>query len=60
MYTPTLEELKEADQDCQGFCRNCGEIAEGVEPDAENYECECCGQHQVFGAQEFAMRGWVR
>src|SRR5438477_8107813 len=28
---------------------------EDVEPDACEYECECCGEHQVYGAQEIAL-----
>lgn len=35
-----------------GFCTACGEDADGCEPDARNYECECCGAHAVFGAAE--------
>ena len=38
--------------DNPGFCVACGEDAEGCEPDARNYECECCGKRMVFGAQE--------
>lgn len=38
--------------DNPGFCIECGAENEGVEPDAENYECESCGEHQVFGADE--------
>ena len=34
-----------------GFCTACGEEAEGVEPDACNYECEYCGAASVFGAE---------
>jgi hypothetical protein len=41
--------------DNPGFCLACGEDADGVEPDARRYECECCGQHQVYGAQELAL-----
>jgi len=36
-----------------GFCNACGEDAEGCEPDARNYECEACGEEQVFSAEEF-------
>jgi hypothetical protein len=35
-----------------GFCHNCGEEADGCEPDARNYKCEVCGAHEVFGAEE--------
>jgi hypothetical protein len=38
-----------------GICVACGEDAEGCEPDARNYECESCGERQVFGAEELLM-----
>ena len=38
--------------DNPGFCIACGEDAEGVEPDARKYECECCGKRAVYGAEE--------
>ncbi len=39
--------------DNPGFCRSCGEEQDGCEPDARNYECENCGEFEVFGAEEF-------
>jgi hypothetical protein len=38
-----------------GFCTSCGEDADGCEPDARNYECDCCGERTVFGAEELLM-----
>lgn len=38
--------------DNPGFCKACGKSADGCEPDARNYECESCGEAQVFGAEE--------
>lgn len=38
-----------------GFCKACGEDADGCEPDARNYKCDFCGEHQVFGAAEILM-----
>lgn len=38
-----------------GFCLACGEEAYGVEPDARRYECECCGERKVYGAEEVLM-----
>jgi predicted RNA-binding Zn-ribbon protein involved in translation (DUF1610 family) len=35
--------------DNPGMCLACGVEADGVEPDAEEYECEACGEPQVFG-----------
>jgi predicted amidophosphoribosyltransferase len=38
--------------DNPGLCVACGADAEGVEPDARKYECECCGKRAVYGAEE--------
>lgn len=41
--------------DNPGFCLLCGNEASGVEPDAENYQCESCGAEQVFGADQLLI-----
>lgn len=41
--------------DYVGFCRVCGAEAEGVEPDARQYECESCGAMAVYGAEELLL-----
>jgi hypothetical protein len=41
--------------DNPGFCINCGEEADGCEPDARRYECEACGAKAVYGASELLM-----
>jgi hypothetical protein len=38
--------------DCTGFCLACGNEQDGCEPDATDYECEACGEHKVYGAEE--------
>lgn len=38
--------------DNPGICVACGEDAEGCEPDAERYACECCGKRAVYGAEQ--------
>ena len=38
-----------------GFCTACGTDAEGVEPDARQYRCDACGEHEVYGAEELAF-----
>ena len=43
---------RETDLENPGFCLACGEEQEGCEPDACNYQCESCGEYQVFGAEE--------
>lgn len=38
--------------DNPGFCLACGAEADGCEPDAQEYECEACGEPKVYGAEE--------
>lgn len=38
-----------------GICMACGEEFEGVEPDAEEYPCEACGEAQVYGAVQAVL-----
>ena len=54
----TVERVVEAVMrrlDNPGFCVACGEDAEGCEPDARGYECELCGKHAVYGAEELLL-----
>ena len=54
----SLERIMEAVEDeseCLGFCTECGTEAYGVEPDARAYECEECGAHSVYGAEELLI-----
>lgn len=41
--------------DNPGFCLACGNEQDGCEPDAREYECEACGEHEVYGAEELMM-----
>lgn len=41
--------------DNPGFCLACGHEQEGCEPDAEDYECEVCGEHKVWGAAQVLL-----
>lgn len=54
--TDQLIEAIEADEGI-GFCLACGDEAYGVEPDARKYECESCGEMQVYGAEEILLMG---
>ena len=38
-----------------GYCLACGAEADGVEPDAREYECESCGASEVYGAEELII-----
>lgn len=59
--TVTIERVRDAVEryanglDNPGFCLACGHEQEGCEPDAHNYECESCGEKQVFGAEELLI-----
>ena len=41
--------------DNPGFCMSCGFESDSCEPDAQNYECESCGERTVFGAEELYL-----
>jgi predicted RNA-binding Zn-ribbon protein involved in translation (DUF1610 family) len=41
--------------DNPGICVSCGNEQGGVEPDARRYECEACGDHAVYGAEELLL-----
>lgn len=53
----TIDHIMQAveDDDNTGFCLNCGEIADYVEPDAREYTCEACGENAVYGAEELLL-----
>jgi predicted RNA-binding Zn-ribbon protein involved in translation (DUF1610 family) len=44
-----------ASYDDTGICVACGEDAYGVEPDAEKYECEACGEQAVYGGEQLLL-----
>lgn len=43
--------------DNPGLCLACGNEQDGCEPDARKYECEACGCHEVYGAEELLLSG---
>ena len=57
----TLERIEDAVRremftlDNPGLCLACGNEQGGCEPDARRYECEACGERQVFGAAEILL-----
>lgn len=38
-----------------GFCTSCGSDQSGVEPEANGYKCESCGQMTVSGAENLLL-----
>ena len=59
MRTFTLEQIEPAMDDLVGFCVACGAERDSCEPDARKYECDECGEHQVYGAEELIIMGLV-
>lgn len=51
--------MDEVEDGTLGVCLACGEIAEGVEPDARGYECDCCEKKKVYGLEEAVLMGFV-
>lgn len=47
------------EDDNTGVCLACHEEASGVEPDAEDYECENCGEHRVTGMMNLLLGGHI-
>lgn len=40
-----------------GFCIECGERHDNIEPDARQYLCEYCEKNTVYGAEEILLMG---
>lgn len=41
--------------DNPGICVCCGVDVDGVEPDANEYDCEACGEPGVYGCEELLL-----
>jgi hypothetical protein len=52
-------DLEQMMNDYEGLCLACGEQSSCVEPDAENYECEVCGESMVYGAEQLVIMGKI-
>lgn len=55
-----LELHEEHSDEFPGLCLSCGEDARGVEPDAERYRCDFCGERSVYGVEQIAILGAYR
>lgn len=53
------DEYREMDDNYQGICLACGEIADECEPDARKYECQACGAKKVYGIEEALNSGYI-
>lgn len=54
---PSIELATQLDEDCEGFCLNCGATGQFAEPDAAKHTCEVCGEAAVYGGAELAIMG---
>lgn len=56
--TDTLDAVigAEGSDTTTGICWSCGQLRDGCEPDAEDYECYFCGESNVQGTLNSAMR----
>ena len=55
---PSSLEVMQAisDDELTGWCLACGaQFHSGIEPDGRGYECEECGEKEVFGAEEILI-----
>jgi|TARA_R110000765_G_scaffold120939_3_gene216914 predicted RNA-binding Zn-ribbon protein involved in translation (DUF1610 family) len=58
MITFDIDEIMAACEsyDYLGFCTACGAEHDGVEPDAQGYTCEDCGEQAVEGAENILIQ----
>jgi DNA-directed RNA polymerase subunit RPC12/RpoP len=60
MIRVKISKLKELEDSHSGVCLSCGATRYGMtEPDAENYECEECGERKVMGPHWLLFTGRV-
>ena len=53
------DNYRDACNNSEGRCLGCGATADGVEPDAREYLCDECGEHQIYGIEELLLMGEV-
>ena len=46
-----IAQVSLTDMESLGYCLECHDEADGVEPDAERYRCGACGAFQVYGIE---------
>ena len=60
MVVMSESEFTENRECYNGICRKCRSIKDGgVEPDAENYRCEECGENAVMGIENALLTGII-
>lgn len=60
MISITEDDYEYHTENYDGVCLGCGEWQDGgVEPDAENYKCEACGENKIVGAEQALIMGEI-
>lgn len=61
MILLTEEEYLEYVDTDAGYCTTCNDVTsfDGVEPDAENYECHKCGKLTLMGIENAMVCGHI-
>jgi len=58
MKAITTRRYEAATENYEGFCTRCQKFTRDcTEPDAEGYDCPCCKQLTVMGAEQALMVG---
>ena len=62
MYLTTEELENLFDNGDPGYCTDCDDITRenGVEPDADGYECPACGHQSVMGLETAILLGHIQ
>lgn len=58
----TIEQYMTHTEQYSGYCSSCDAITadSGVEPDAEGYKCEECGENTVCGVEQAVLKGLIQ
>jgi hypothetical protein len=54
-FKMTEDEYSLLTSEYMGLCISCGAERDSCEPDATEYECECCEKKTVYGAEELML-----
>lgn len=58
-HTISIETYHDLSNYSAGYCLACSQQQDGVEPDAEGYECLQCGEDEVVGPDTALFMGLV-
>jgi Zn finger protein HypA/HybF involved in hydrogenase expression len=55
-----IEDIQDMIEDNVGYCSACEDFTtDSVEPDAQEYTCDVCGQDTVYGAEQALLIGLI-